>query len=345
MVGVWTELRADSAKRDLGALASPVLRVDEVHAAAIDIVGRVVPSDATCWATVDPDTMLLTGSLTVAFSPSPEQEARFVELEYGGTDANSFATLARQRTPVARLSDLPHREVVRSQRLHEVYRPLGLAHEARVAFTVDGACWGVAGLLREPSSADFDDRELDFLAAVAPLVATATRVALRHATQEPAREPGPAVIVVDRKGQVQASTPAAQLWAAALDRTDGIAVALRAVATAAANGEANATVRLRDDSGRWVVLHASPLVGGTASDQIVVTVESALASDVTRLLLAAYGLSPRERDVSVEVLAGASTGEIAARLFISANTVQDHLKSIFAKVGVRSRRELVAHLT
>ena len=62
------------------------------------------------------------------------------------------------------------------------------------------------------------------------------------------------------------------------------------------------------------------------------------------LLLVAYGLTARERDVCREVMAGHSTMDIAGRLFISANTVQDHLKSVFSKVGVRSRGELVARL-
>jgi DNA-binding CsgD family transcriptional regulator len=52
----------------------------------------------------------------------------------------------------------------------------------------------------------------------------------------------------------------------------------------------------------------------------------------------------REREICREVSNGHSTSEIAGRLFISSNTVQDHLKSIFGKVGVRSRGELVARL-
>ena len=39
---------------------------------------------------------------------------------------------------------------------------------------------------------------------------------------------------------------------------------------------------------------------------------------------------------------GLSTAEVSEELHITRNTVHDHFKSIFDKVGVRSRRELVA---
>jgi DNA-binding CsgD family transcriptional regulator len=44
------------------------------------------------------------------------------------------------------------------------------------------------------------------------------------------------------------------------------------------------------------------------------------------------------------VLRGNSTAEITANLCITALTVQQHLKSVFDKTGVHSRREFVAQL-
>ena len=42
------------------------------------------------------------------------------------------------------------------------------------------------------------------------------------------------------------------------------------------------------------------------------------------------------------ILQGSSTSQIAVQLVVSEHTVQQHLKSIFDKTGVRSRRDLVA---
>ncbi len=71
-------------------------------------------------------------------------------------------------------------------------------------------------------------------------------------------------------------------------------------------------------------------------------IEPAKASEVARLIVAAYGLTPRELEVTRMVARGMKTGEMAAQLFLSPHTVRDHIKAIFEKVGVSSRGELTA---
>jgi DNA-binding CsgD family transcriptional regulator len=53
------------------------------------------------------------------------------------------------------------------------------------------------------------------------------------------------------------------------------------------------------------------------------------------------GPTEREQDVTRLVLQGNATAGIAERMSIAAQSVQQHLKSIFDKTGVRSCREPV----
>jgi DNA-binding CsgD family transcriptional regulator len=62
------------------------------------------------------------------------------------------------------------------------------------------------------------------------------------------------------------------------------------------------------------------------------------------MIAEAYGLTEREQAVTQLVGRGLSTEQIASRLYLSSYTVQDHLKSIFDKVGVRTRGEIVARV-
>ena len=72
--------------------------------------------------------------------------------------------------------------------------------------------------------------------------------------------------------------------------------------------------------------------------------EEARPPELAPLIADAYGFTERERLVTELVARGYSTGQIAARLHLSAYTVQDHLKAIFDKSGTGSRGELVARL-
>jgi DNA-binding NarL/FixJ family response regulator len=65
-------------------------------------------------------------------------------------------------------------------------------------------------------------------------------------------------------------------------------------------------------------------------------------SNVEQLLPAT--LTPRQRQVASMLLAGASNAEIARALSISAETAKSHTRAVLAKLGSRSRRELVVRL-
>src|SRR5215213_2513255 len=98
-------------------------------------------------------------------------------------------------------------------------------------------------------------------------------------------------------------------------------------------------LRVRTRAGRWVSLHASWLPAGEGQpDQVAVILQPAAPVEVAPVIMRAYGLSEQERVVTGLVCQGLSTGQIAARLVVSGYTVQDHLKSVFDKTGVRSRR-------
>ncbi|MEI5585297.1 MULTISPECIES: helix-turn-helix transcriptional regulator [unclassified Agromyces] len=53
-------------------------------------------------------------------------------------------------------------------------------------------------------------------------------------------------------------------------------------------------------------------------------------------------LTPREREIASLAAQGLSSNEIAARLFLSPRTVNNHLQSTYAKLGIRGRHELRA---
>ena len=340
---MWQE-RADRLRRDVAALAATEVGVADLYAAAIRGIGEVVRADLTCWFAIDPETLAVSAVVSGEPGIPPEYEPRLAEAEYTVSEPHRFAALAARGQGLATLSDMPLRERDRSTRFNSVWRPRGLDQELRVLFLADGACWGAAGMAR--SGPDFSARDREFLAAVAPAVAEATRSAVRTEALRTESGRSPAIVVVGSDGEPKAVTPGAREWQERLEELAPGRFRLMMQLMASGARSADTAVfraKLRDAHGSWAVLEASPLLGG-ADPQVAVHIEPATGDHLLGLMLAAYGLSPRERDVCGQVLAGCSTAEIADHLFISPHTVQDHLKSVFAKTGVRSRGELAARL-
>jgi DNA-binding CsgD family transcriptional regulator len=55
-------------------------------------------------------------------------------------------------------------------------------------------------------------------------------------------------------------------------------------------------------------------------------------------------LTRREKEVALLAAEGIASKDIAERLFLSPRTVDNHLQSVYAKLGVTSRAELRAAL-
>lgn len=107
-------------------------------------------------------------------------------------------------------------------------------------------------------------------------------------------------------------------------------------------------------------LEIAPLLDGPRAAAVAAHVEAVLADDDALALsavreMAAAGLfvptaapavqlTRRESQIAALAAAGLSSKEIAERLTLSVRTVDSHLSRIFAKAGVRSRRELAAAL-
>lgn len=114
-----------------------------------------------------------------------------------------------------------------------------------------------------------------------------------------------------------------------------VAAQLLAVESGVDDHEASARVHLA--AGLWLTLRAARL-----GADIAVTIEESAPAERLDLFARASALSARESELLTHLASGADTREVAARMFVSEHTVQDHLKSVFAKTRTRSRRTLLA---
>jgi DNA-binding CsgD family transcriptional regulator len=349
------------------------LETDQLRSETLDRLRGILTVDAAFFATVDPATLLFTSA--IADDPLREVTEQFLDNEFGRADVNKFAALATAPDPVNSLEQATKGDWASSSRYAEVMAPLGLGDELRAALVSGGHCWGVLCLHREDAVIGFSERDLQLIRRLGPHLAEGLRRSMLVGPDAPAEDVGPGVVVLDGNLAVVSISPEAEHWLRELEldqrdrqrqpglsqqpdwaRSTGLPVAVRAAAVQLTRlnelptGVSAPVLNVRTRGGRWLAVHASNLRGPgsagsrPAEQQTVVILEPATPKQLSSLLLDVHALTPAQQRVTALLLQGCSTRQIVDRLHLSPHTVQEHVRAAFDKVGVGSRRELIAAL-
>jgi DNA-binding CsgD family transcriptional regulator len=332
----------------IDAMIRSDLDVEEVRRAAIAELRRAIGFERWCWPLTDPDTGLaMSGIGEFDFAPSL---ARLVALEEHGDVTSKPRLIVGARASTA-LSAETSGELVRSRRWRECLQPYGIGDEVMTACRDRFGCWGSLELMRDSDDRPFHEDDVRLLEALAPTLGTLVRVRLVRAsprrTFDAAAHP-PATIVLSGDLSPTGWTASLSDWLVDLASAGVLPPAVYEIGARVLTPLERAhrlrpSVRVRGRSGRWCVIEGARLEGDE-SPRVAVTIRAAAADEVFDLLCKAHGLTERERQLVNLVRAGLATTRLARALRISPYTVQDHLKAIFGKTGVRSRRELMSHL-
>ncbi|MFI6025516.1 LuxR C-terminal-related transcriptional regulator [Amycolatopsis magusensis] len=333
------------------------LGVEDYWRAVSDALEGAVPSQGTCLMTMDPATMLPTAEFVENGMPA-DAISRLLEIELREPDYTKWVDLARTGRTVASLSDVTAGELDLSRRHREVRRPGGYSDELRVILSSNTGTWGALTVFREKGRPHFSPAEVRLVTSLTGLISDGLRRALllddacagRHDT---------GMLVLAPDDGVDLANEVAGEWLDELGTSTRAGTTLPLVIRAVARqaraidarssgpvGEGStrpASARVRTAAGRWVMVRASLLGEGTTSP-VAVLLEAVRPAEMAPLLADVYGLTPQERRVTECVAQGLPTRQIGNQLRMSAYTVQDHLKSIFAKTGTGSRGDLVARL-
>jgi len=346
-VGAW---QLGRCRERLERLATSTLDCGSIQREAITDLQRLVGFDRWCWPLADPKTLLPLGG--VAEHDYGPRLPRALELEYSGGDFAAKDVVARRASSAGSLSTETGGDLARSPRWDEVMRPVGIGDIAVVACRDAQGCWGWMEAYRDSGDRPFRDGDLEFLASAGPALGAALRrgLGVTPTLDRDAAQPSTTgVILLNADLGVVDTTAGARAWIGAFPGAGLFAawgmlpaaiypVATRARAGGAAIG-AHALERVTD--GRWVMIEAAPLEE-RGHGEIAVTLRDATSRETFDRHCRIYGLSPRERELVAALLTGLDTRAVTERLFISRHTVQDHLKSVFEKMSIHSRREMLA---
>ena len=316
----------------------------------LDEIRQVITFDAYAWLLTDPETKV--GAAPIADVPWLQELPRQIGLKYM-TRVNRWTGLGD--VAVALLHPATGGDLSQSLVWRDLLARYGVSDAASVVFKDRYGCWSFLELWR--SGGLFTGPDAAFLTDIAEPVTLALRGCTANTfASRPARDPrrvGPVVLLLSPELDVRGQTPETMEYLRVLVPPAGdrppipasaynVGAQLLALEAGVDSNPASARVHLSD--GLWMTLRAARIGGGgpPAGQDIAVTIEETSPGERVDLFARAFGLSARERELLDHLVTGSDTREVSARMFVAESTVQDHLKSIFAKTSAHNRRTLLS---
>ena len=323
-----------------------------VRRAILDALAGAVGFDAYAWVVTDPVTEV--GAAPLAEVPCLAELPSLVRLKYL-EPLNRWTRLSDRATTLVQATE---GDLARSVLWRDLLRRFAVTDVASAVQRDRFGCWGFLDLWRTGRGPNFSEADVTFLRELAGPVTAALRSgqARTFTSHDPAPRlpPGPVVLLLSNGLEVRAQTAQTRRYLRLLVPPDPETAPVPAGAynvggaLLAAEGGVDShppVARVHLAAGTWLTLRAARLDAATdpASD-IAVSIERATPGERLTVFGRAAGLTGRETELLGHLVAGADTRDTAGRMFVSEYTVQDHLKSVFAKTGTHSRRTLIARV-
>ncbi len=349
MADNWARTRT---RERIEAICADSVEDRSLRLQVLAVLREVIDFDAYVWLLTDPVTTV--GVAPLADVPCLPELPALIGAKYA-TAVNRWTALQLATSPARALTDAVAGELTRSLMWRDVLCRYGVGDVASVVFADQYGCWGFLDLWRGKDRGPFSPADTHFVAAVAPPLATALRQCQARTFTDPATphrpEVGPVVLMLDDGLRIASRTSASRAWLEVLlppvPDQQAIPASVYNVAAQLLSDERGvdahpAFARTHLADGFWLALRAARLSSdqpvGDGAATIVVTIEEASASD--RLDL--FGLSAREYELLGLLSTGSDTRSMARQMSLSEHTIQDHLKSIFAKTGAHDRITLLS---
>jgi DNA-binding CsgD family transcriptional regulator len=345
----WTQAREQILRLCRADADARTLRLQ-----VLAVLRRVIGFDAYVWLVTDPETSV--GSAPLADVPCLPELPRLIRLKYL-TSVNRWTSMI---TPVASLRQATGGDLARSLMWRDLLCRYQIGDIAASVHRDRFGCWAFLDLWRGQGASPFAAAELEFLHSIAGPLATALRhsqaAAFAAGRASEQASGGPVVLLLSPALDVRAQTPQTQRYLRLLVPPDAAGqapvpagaynVAAQLLAREAGVDGNPPLARVHLGSGHWLTLHAARMDSAQPVPErdIAVSIEATAPGGRVSLFARACGLSSREAELLDHLVTGAGTRDIARLMFLSEHTVQDHLKSIFAKTATRTRRTLLARV-